>query len=253
MANQISPRKVGHHSGPQFGMLYINYRSSARFVTVQGFDRLPMSEKNDSGYSDADGERRRRLFIWMFGCFLSLVVLVFFVVLVVWLVLRPIRPLFYLQDNSVGQLNLTAGNGLLTSVLQVTLSSRNPNDRIGIYYHDLVAYTRYRGQQTTAAAALPAGYQGHNDVTVWSPYLFGGGVPLATDLSAALSQDQQACRILLSVHIDGRLRWKVGAWTSGYFHLHVNCPGFLVLDFSRPSDAGSYYYRFQNTRCKVDV
>ncbi|XP_074560106.1 NDR1/HIN1-like protein 12 [Curcuma longa] len=207
-----------------------------------------MSEKSDCGHCDGDGARRL-LFRLALACFISLVVLV----LVVWLVLRPTRPRFYLQDDSVVQLNLTPGSGLVTSVLQVTLSSRNPNDRIGIYYDRLVAYTRYRGQQTTAAEALPAGYQGHNDVTVWSPYLFGGAVPLAADLAAALSQDQQAGFVLLSVHIDGRLRWKVGAWTSGHFHLHVNCPAFLVLDSSRPSDAGSYYYRFQYTRCRVDI
>ncbi|KAG6488542.1 hypothetical protein ZIOFF_049785 [Zingiber officinale] len=66
-------------------------------------------------------------------------------------------------------------------------------------------------------------------------------------LAGALFQDQQAGYTLLSVRVDGHLRWKVGTWVSGRY-LHVNCPTLLVLD------AGAYEYEFQqNTRCSVDI
>ncbi|URD84306.1 hypothetical protein MUK42_08460 [Musa troglodytarum] len=108
------------------------------------------------------------MFRRLFAAFLLLVIVALLAVLIVWLVLRPTKPKFYLQDASVVQFNLTSGVGLLTSVFQITLSSRNPNDRIGVYYDRIDAYVLYKGQQITAATALPPGYQGHNDVTVWT-------------------------------------------------------------------------------------
>ncbi|XP_074577511.1 NDR1/HIN1-like protein 1 [Curcuma longa] len=250
---------MNHHRESSKAVFFINPpRFAASSPTHRRvFDRSPMSEKRDCGHRDGDCERRR----WyrrLFAGFLFLIVLVLIVFLIVWLVLRPTRPRFYLQDASIVQLNLTAGSGLLTSVLQVTISSRNPNDRIGIYYDRLVVYARYQGQQITNSLMLPTGYQGHNDVTVWSPYLFGPAVPLPPDLAAALYQDQHAGYVFLSVRIDGRLRWKVGTWISRRYHIHVNCPAFLVLDSSKPyaPDAGSYFYRFQfqqYARCSVDI
>ncbi|THU55591.1 hypothetical protein C4D60_Mb11t08190 [Musa balbisiana] len=177
------------------------------------------------------------------------------VVLIVWLVLRPNKPKFYLQDAIVVQFNLTSGVGLLTSVFQITLSSRNPNDRIGVYYDRIDAYVLYKGQQITAATALPPGYQGHNDVIVWSPYLYGAAVPLAPYLADALYQDENAGYILLYVRVDGRLRWKVGSWISGHYHLQVNCPVFLTVDGSNHSGDGPvpYFHFRQMTSCTVDV
>ncbi|XP_074577290.1 NDR1/HIN1-like protein 1 [Curcuma longa] len=206
-----------------------------------------MSDKRDCGHNDGECERRR-IYRRIIAVILVLIALILLVVLIVWLVLRPSRPRFYLQDASLVQLNLTADAAILTSVLQVTLSSRNPNDRIGIYYNRLVAYARYHSQQITASTMLPAVYLTPHEKVVWSPYLFGAAVPLDPNLAAALYQDQQAGYVLLSVRVDGRLRWKVGTWISGRYHLHVNCPALLVLK------AGSYDYRFQqSTRCSVDV
>ncbi|RRT39361.1 hypothetical protein B296_00059201, partial [Ensete ventricosum] len=165
-------------------------------------------------------------------------------------------PKFYLQDASVAQFNLSSGDGTLTAVLQVTLASRNPNDRIGVYYDRVDAFALYKGQQVTAATALPPGYQGHNDVTVWSPYLYGAAVPLGPYLADALSQDQNAGYILLYVRVVGNLRWKVGTWISGHYHLQVNCPVFLTVDSGRShgGDPSTPYLRFQHmTACSVDV
>ncbi|URE40880.1 harpin-induced protein 1 domain containing protein [Musa troglodytarum] len=156
-------------------------------------------------------QKRHKLYRRLFAAFLVLLILAFLAVLVVWLVLRPTKPRFYLQDADLLRFNLTPGAApLLTSVVQVTLSSRNPNDRIGVYYDRLDAYVLYKSQQVTAATALPSGYQGHNDVTVWSPYLYGADVPLAPYLADALSQDANAGYLLLYVRVDGLLggRWR---------------------------------------------
>ncbi|KAJ8477103.1 hypothetical protein OPV22_020830 [Ensete ventricosum] len=200
--------------------------------------------------------KRHKQFLRMLAAFLSLVVVLLLAVLIVWLVLRPTKPMFYLQDFSLLQFNLTHGDAaLLTSVLQVTLSSRNPNGRIGIYYDRLDVYAAYKGQQFTAASFLPPGYLGHNDVAIWSPYLYGTAVPLAPYLADALSQDESAGYLLLYVRVDGRLRWKVGTWISGHYRLQANCPAFLIVDSGKSqSDAPAPIVRFQhNTACSVVV
>ncbi|CAA0841331.1 NDR1/HIN1-like 1 [Striga hermonthica] len=140
-------------------------------------------------------------------------------VLLAWVILRPSKPHFVLLDIALRVFNLSASSDLLTASLQVTLSARNPNGRVRIYYDRVDAYAAYRSQQVTVVVRLPRSYQGHGDTTLWSPLL--ADMPLAPYLAAELRRDEAAA---LDVRVDGRLRWKVGAFVSGRYHLHVNCP-----------------------------
>ncbi|XP_010942404.1 NDR1/HIN1-like protein 12 [Elaeis guineensis] len=191
--------------------------------------------------------KRANLFGGLFACLLSVVILILFVIFIIWLVLRPSKPNFLLQDATITQFDLSEPNFLSTTI-QITISSRNPNDRIGIYYDRLDVFVDYRGQRITDATALPPGYQGHDDVTIWSPYLYGAAVPIASYLADAVHQDQTAGFFLLYIKIDGNLRWKVGTWISGHYHIHVNCPAFFTVD------AAKGVFQFQKvTSCSVDV
>lgn len=186
--------------------------------------------------------------------FVSLILLL---ILIIWLVLRPSKPKFYLQAISIYQLNVTGGGGgtipnLLTAVLQTTLSSRNPNDRVGIYFDELRVFATFEGQRITAAAPLAAGYQGHHDVAVWSPYLYGAGVPLAPYLAAALEQDRATGLLLVEVNVEGRLRWKVGTWVSGHYRLQANCPAFLTVG-NGAGETLAFRFQQQLSTCTVDV
>lgn len=40
-------------------------------------------------------------------------------------------------------------------------------------------------------------------------------------------QAQAGGPLLLEIKIDGRVRWKVGTFTSGRYHIHVNCPAYI--------------------------
>ncbi|URD84308.1 hypothetical protein MUK42_08460, partial [Musa troglodytarum] len=67
--------------------------------------------------------------------------------------------------------------------------------------------------------------------------------------------DENAGYILLYVRVGGRLRWKVGTWISGHYHLQVNCPVFLTIDGRNPHGDGPvpYFHFRQMTSCSVDV
>ncbi|KAK6138155.1 hypothetical protein DH2020_028091 [Rehmannia glutinosa] len=171
-------------------------------------------------------ENRKKIYRRLFAAFLGVTIAVLFIILLVWLILRPTKPHFILQDATVYAFNLSSPN-LLTSSLQITLSSRNPNDRIGIYYDKIDVYAAYHSQQISLPTRLPPSYQGHKDITVWSPFLYGTAVPVAPYLAVSLSQDQVAGTVLVNIRVDGRVRWKVGTFISGKYHLYVNCPAYI--------------------------
>lgn len=191
-------------------------------------------------------KKYRKILIGL-GLFILLIALL---ILIIWLVLRPTKPKYYLQDLIVYNLNLT-GPALLSATLQATLQSHNPNGRIGIYYDKLDVYAIYKGQQITIPAVLPIQYQGHDDVSIWSPYLYGIDVPLAPYLEVALTQDEAAGYVLINVRVHGRLRWKVGTWISGNYHIDVNCPAFLTVGGVGMDGHG---FQFKPvSQCNVDV
>ncbi|KAG6414720.1 hypothetical protein SASPL_122093 [Salvia splendens] len=125
---------------------------------------------------------------------------------------------------ALGQ-DLVAGTPMVNMI--VTLAARNSNQRIGIYYDRVDVYAAYHGQQITLPTLLPPTYQGHKDSAVWSPFLYGDAVPVAPELGVALGQDQIAGTLMVNIRVRGRIRWKVGTFVSGGYHLYVNCLAFI--------------------------
>ncbi|XVE79176.1 hypothetical protein DITRI_Ditri14bG0037000 [Diplodiscus trichospermus] len=175
------------------------------------------------------------------------------VVFLVWAILHPAKPSVILQDVTIYAFNLTAPN-FLSSNMQITLASRNPNDKIGIYYLKLDIFASYRNQQITLPTLLPRTYQGHDDVTVWSPFLYGNAVPVAPFLEAGLSQDMSAGLVLLNIKVFGQLKWKVGSWISGRYQINANCPAHISFsDRTKGIQVGpAMKYQLVQT-CHVDV
>ncbi|XP_065009569.1 NDR1/HIN1-like protein 1 [Musa acuminata AAA Group] len=210
-----------------------------------------MSDKNCGDHSKWWKLRKR--FWRIIGCIVGFIILILLIILIIWLVLRPTKPRFYLQGAVVLQFNYTGPpSNLLSTVFQVTIASRNPNDRIGIYYDRIFVYAAYKNQQISLATALPPMYQGHNDVVIWSPYLFGPNVPVAPYLCDALTQDKASGFLILHVKIDGRIRWKVGSWTSDHYHLFVSCPAFLTFQTGRSGSDATVRFQ-QMSACSVEV
>lgn len=164
------------------------------------------------------------------ACILTLAAVVGFIVLVIYLALRPSKPSFYLQDVQLRSIDLS--DPALSLDLQVTIASRNPNERVGVYYKTLDAFTTYRDEAVTVPVSMPAVYQGHRDASVWTPVMSGDAVPLPQYVADAMRQDIAAGYVLLHVRVDGRVKWKVGSWVSGSYRLFVNCPALLATSGS---------------------
>lgn len=198
--------------------------------------------------------RKRILFQRIFWAIMVFLFLVLLTILLIWAILRPTKPTFILLDVTLYAFNASQPN-FLTSNFQVTLSSRNPNDHIGVYYDRLDTYMTYRSQQITYRTSIPPSYQGHKEFDVWSPFVYGNDIPVAPFNSVSLSQDENNGNIFVIVKVDGRVRWKVGAFISGRYHIHVRCPAYISLgNNGRGVDMGENAVKYQvNQRCSVNV
>ncbi|KAK7324841.1 hypothetical protein VNO77_28717 [Canavalia gladiata] len=217
----------------------------------------------DCGHHD---EERQQLLRRIFAAILGFIILILLVIFLIWIILRPTKPRFILEDATVYAFNLSSTGDIpspttptpntLTLTMQVTLTALNPNSRIGIYYHNLHVYASYRGQQVSLATELPPTYQGHRDTTVWSPFLYGNAVPVSPYVLEVLEQDKTSGGVLVNVKVNGRVKWKVGTWVSGRYHIYANCPAYIRLAGDRDTGIGVAapavkFQLFQN--CVVDV
>ncbi|PWA63294.1 Late embryogenesis abundant protein, LEA-14 [Artemisia annua] len=161
-----------------------------------------------------------------------------FVFLMIWLFATPTKPTFTLQDVTLLAFNISSLSTTtqLMSKLQITISSRNPNQRCGIYYDNLDVYATYRTQEITHQTAIPPSFQEHEDVTTWSPLLIGLDAPLAPFLVNPLGEDQAAGTVPINIRASGRVRYKIGGWVSFRHFLNVNCPAFIKFQ----NNAGGY-------------
>ncbi|CAA3025096.1 NDR1/HIN1-like protein 1 [Olea europaea var. sylvestris] len=203
----------------------------------------------------ADDHSERRIIIRR--CCTGLLIFTFtilVIILLIWAILQPKKPHFTLQDATIFSLNVSSPN-IISSSIQVTINSRNPNSRIGIYYEKMEVYATYHNQQITYYTVIPPVYQGHKDINIWSPFVYGSNVPVAPYNGVALSQDKSNGAIWLIIKINGRVKWRVGSFVSGRYHLHVTCPAYIPLGYSRNTGivvGNAIKYQLSQT-CSVSV
>ncbi|KAL0709172.1 hypothetical protein Bca4012_016150 [Brassica carinata] len=164
----------------------------------------------------------RRNIIWL----IILITVTIIGCVLAWILHTP-KPRFILQDATVFSFNVSGDPpNLLTSSIQTTLISRNTNGKTGIYYDRLDVYASYQNQQITLPTSIPVTYQGHEEVNVWSPFVGGRYVPIARTNALSLIQEQSRGAVKVLVHVDGKIRWKVGPFTRTS-RLFVRCPAFI--------------------------
>ena len=159
------------------------------------------------------GRRRRRLLIVA----ASAVALLLALAIILWLTLRPSSPRFRLL-TATASTNATGGMG--TVLLVASLVAHNPNAHALALYDGLRARASYTGLQLAAAAPIPPFQQAQGDVKL-----------SATLLSSSAAEETMAGErspALLTLRLEGRLRWKVAVWVSGSRTLAAECVAAAV-------------------------
>ncbi|GKV25486.1 hypothetical protein SLEP1_g34923 [Rubroshorea leprosula] len=189
--------------------------------------------------------KKKKLFFTLSSSFTILLA----VILLFWLILHPAKPEFFLREADIYQFSLS-GPHLLNSSIQLTLLSKNPNQKVGIYYDELQAYAAYKGQQITLDTSFPPFYQDHGESNLLTASLEGTGLPVASSFEYELRRDQIAGRLVLNLKLNGKLRWKVGTWVSGRYRFNVNCVS--VMTFVPTVQTGPLSSR-QGTQCSTSL
>lgn len=169
-------------------------------------------------------ERNYKKIFFAFSTFFTTILLL---ILLIYFILKPSKPQFSLQELDIYQLNLSGP--ILNSSIQLTLLSKNPNQKVSIYYDEFQVYATYKNQQITSDSFVPPFYQGTQESNFLSSSLIGNGLPVAPSISYELSRDQVSGRLGLSLKANGKLRWKIGTWVSGRYRFNVNCDSIVAF------------------------
>ncbi|XP_054789178.1 NDR1/HIN1-like protein 26 [Prosopis cineraria] len=175
-------------------------------------------------------ERNYKKFSLALSIFITAILLLS---LAIWVILRPAKPQFSIQQVDIYQLSLSGSR--INSSIQVTLLSKNPNQKVAIYYDDFQVYATYKGQQITSYTSLPPLYQDHEESNLLTAPLVGNEVPVAPSLGYEMGRDQTVGRLVLNLRVSGRLRWKVATWVTGHYGFDVKCISVMAFEPSMPS------------------
>ncbi|KAI3943887.1 hypothetical protein MKW92_017943 [Papaver armeniacum] len=189
-----------------------------------------------------------RKILYVFSTFSSTII---FLIFLIWLTLHPSKPEFFLKQADIYQLNLSTPH-LLNSSIQITLVSKNPNTKVGVFYDQLQVYASYKGQQITVDEYLPPFYQGHEDSNILSASLMGISLPVSPSFGYEVNRDQTIGKLVFSLKINGRLRWKIGAWVSSPYRFIVNCVTIQAFGPNNAVGSGPVSAK-QGSQCSTTV
>lgn len=63
-------------------------------------------------------------------------------------------------------------------------------------------------------------------------------MPVSPYAMDALREDQNAGEVMVDVKVEGRVKWKVGTWESGRYHILVDCPAYVKFAGEQGSGVG---------------
>lgn len=186
--------------------------------------------------------RKPHILRWIAIFFLALIVLVGIAVLVIWLVVKPKRLVFSVDDALIQNFNIN--NNHLNASFHFVIRSYNPNTKVSIYYDKIESRVDY-DDQTLAYNLVEPFYQPHKNVTRLGVKLKADSVALVGSVPTDLKLEKSSGEIELNVWLKARIRFKVGAWKSSHRTLKVFCSPVLV-HFSRSKN-------FERTICDVEL
>lgn len=174
---------------------------------------------------------------------LALIVLVGIAVLITWLVVRPRRLVYTIEDGSIHNFNFSNNHGLNAS-FNFVVRSYNPNSKVSVYYDAIEASVEYE-DQTLAYSVVDPFFQPHRNVTRLDVKLTAQRVALLGSTYRDFRREKSAGEIELTVLLKAKIRFKVGSWKSKHRTLRIWCSPVLVRL--------SGFKKFERTYCDPEL
>ncbi|KAK4855152.1 hypothetical protein QYF36_004515 [Acer negundo] len=186
--------------------------------------------------------KHRGLFRCIAFFLLALIVIVGITVLVIWIVIKPKRLVYTIEDGSIQNFNLN--NNHLNSTFNFLIRAHNPNGRASIYYDSIEVSVVY-DDQTLAFNTLEPFHQPTRNVTRLKTGIVAENAALSGSVSKDLRVEKASGDVELDVHLRAKIRFKVGIWKSGHRTLRILCSP-VTVHFSKSKG-------FQRTYCDIDL
>lgn len=194
---------------------------------------------------------RRNCFCCLFStlvrAFIACCVLLGIIVLILWLIFRPLMIEVAVEDAVLTRFNLTntpSNNNNLDYRLATNVSMRNPNSRIGVYYDWLEADAYYDGARFSWVE-LPTFYQDHKNTTTVRP-LFEGSSFFVGENVGDFKSDNATGSFGVDVWLLARMRYKFGSLITRRYVARVRCGLWLKLVRNASVNSG-----FTRTQCDI--
>ncbi|KAJ7959986.1 Late embryogenesis abundant protein [Quillaja saponaria] len=180
---------------------------------------------------------------WIVSLLLLLIIAIGITVGILFLVFRPKLPKFSVDRLEITQFNLTDDQNLSAS-FDLTITARNPNKRIGIYYEGGSNIGVWYTDTKLCQGALPKFYQGHRNTTVLNLPLTGQTMNATGLLTTLQQQQQETGNIPLNLKVKQPVRIKLGKLKLMKVKFTVRCK--LVVD----NLAADQNIRIRSSSCK---
>ncbi|RAL44639.1 hypothetical protein DM860_003398 [Cuscuta australis] len=181
----------------------------------------------------------------LFKILCTLIVFLGVATVVLWLVLRPHKINFHVEDAALTRFHLSPMNNTLYYDLAVTVSARNPNKRIGVYYDSVDATAFYRDHRLSTVQDLGGFYQGHKNTTVLKAAFKGQSVvPLDGGDRGGYDGETKEGVYGIDVKLKMRIRLKLRWIKTRKMKPTIECDLKVPLSGSKNP--------FERTRCHLD-
>lgn len=182
---------------------------------------------------------------WTTLTIIILIILVGATAGILYLVFDPKIPKYSVDRLSVSVFDMD-NNMTVRASFNVTVTARNPNKKIGIYYEDGSDLSVWYSDSRLCNGSFPVFYQGHRNTTVVDVVLTGEA-QLGSELLAELQQQQQTGTIPLLFKGDVPVRVKFGSLKLWKVTSRVRC--HLVVN----SLSASNQISIKSSSCKFKL
>lgn len=163
--------------------------------------------------------------------FLGLLAIVGLITFILWLSLRPHRPHIFLNDFSIPALGHgDGGGGPENAHISLTVTARNSNQGIGIYYDASQVTVYYREKSVGGYQVSTTFYQQPKNSTLFASTLSGSSLTLTESQWKQMLHDRSRGAVIFRVELVSTIRFKISSWSSKHHRFHANCPAGLGQD-----------------------
>lgn len=168
-----------------------------------------------------------RCFCWTFSILLFLVIIIAAAIGILYLIFQPKLPKYTVDKLVVSELTLGTDSSL-SATFNVTITAKNPNKKIGIYYEDGSHISGWYNNTKLCEGSMPKFYQGHQNTTVLNLKLTGQTEDANGLLNSVTEERQQTGNIPLVLRVKQPVRVKLGKLKLMEVKFKVKCK--LLVD-----------------------